>query len=314
MSPFRFGVGGSQLAADLGQWTANARRIEGMGYSVLSIGDHPSMPGVGPLSAMAAAASATTTLRVGTYVLANDFRHPAQLAREIATIDQLSNGRVELGLGAGWLEDDYATYGLPFDRPSVRVTRLDEALEIVGRCFAGERFSFAGAHYQIEALEGFPRPQQVPRPPIVVGGGSPAVLAVAARRADVVVITDSFRRGGEQLREPTLQTSTWEATLRKISAIERAAGDRFADLELGVLVQQVIVTDDVEHAAAAAAARVHATPEEVLASPNYLIGDTARIVDRLEELRQATGVSYVTVVSRDAEAFAPVVATLAGRA
>ena len=313
MRPFRFGVGASQLATDLERWPEHARRIENLGYSVLTVGDHPSMRAAGPLTAVAAAALATTTLRVGTYVLANDFHHPVRLAREIATLDQLSGGRIELGLGAGWLETDYETYGAPFDPPSVRIARLAEALQIISMFFAGEPFVFDGDHYNVDVSHAFPTPYQSPRPPLVVGGGSRSILSVAARFADVVALTNSLAGGSKDLHDPSLASGTWEATMSKLNIVREEAGPRFESIELGALVQRVVVTDDIDETAAQIAVTVQATPEQVLNSPNFLIGDVARIVDRLQEQRDATGISYLTVVSANADAFAPVVSALAGR-
>lgn len=310
--PFRFGIGASRVIGELDQLRELARRSEGSGFSTLTIGDHPSYDRAGPITSMLVAALATSTLRIGSYVLCNDYRHPALLARELATIDQASSGRVELGLGAGWLETDYQAAGLGYDPAKVRIARLTEALQIWSSFFANESVSFVGEHYQLDAFPGYLSAYQQPRPPLLVGGGGRSVLSAAARFADIVAVNDNLGAGSRFIERPTLESSTRTATQQKIDLIRDVAGSRFDQIELGVLVQKVIVTTDRSTAAQGIAATIHSTPEEVLDSPRYLIGDVREIADLIVQRRSQTGISYIVVVAQDAESFGPVVDILGG--
>ncbi len=308
--PFRFGVGFPALGVSYTGWTDRLRRIEEQGYSVASLADHPGLDADGPFAALAAAAMVTSTLRVGTRLLANDFRHPTIVAREMATIDQLSNGRLEVGLGAGWLETDYAASGMDFDSARVRIQRLEEALEVLKLLFSGRPVSYRGAHYRVGQQTGYPPVVQRPHPPLVVGGGGRRVLGVAARLADVVALNDDLRSGSKFLASPTLETATYESTLAKIEVVKEAAGDRFTTLEIAQRIQYVRVTRDPWAAAAAIATSVGSDPRTVLRSPAILIGDIDAIAARLREIRTATGISYLMLGVKDAEAFAPIIPLL----
>lgn len=312
MRSFRFGVGASRVTGDLEQLRELARRSEASGFSTLTIGDHPSYDSAGPITSMLVAALATTTLRIGSYVLCNDYRHPALLAREIATIDQASSGRVEVGLGAGWLETDYAACGLTYDPAPVRIARLTEALQILSSFFLNKAVSFAGDYYNLDAFPGYISAHQHPRPPLLVGGGGASLLSVAAKYADIVAVNDNLGSGSRFLERPTLDTSTRSATQQKIDLIQRVAGPRFDQIELGVLVQKVIVTTDRWAAAEGIAAAIGSVPEEVLNAPRYLIGDIREIADLIVQRREQTGISYIVVVAQDAESFSPVVEILGG--
>ncbi len=268
MRPFRFGIGASRVIGELDQLRELARRSEGSGFSTLTIGDHPSYDRAGPITSMLVAALATSTLRIGSYVLCNDYRHPALLAREMATIDQASSGRVELGLGAGWLETDYQAAGLGYDPAKVRIARLTEALQIWSSFFANESVSFVGEHYQLDAFPGYLSAHQQPRPPLLVGGGGRSVLSAAAKYADIVAVNDNLGAGSRFIERPTLEYVHEELRLnRRSTLIREVAGSRFDQIELGVLVQKVIVTTDRSTAAQGIAATIGSTPEEVLDSP-----------------------------------------------
>src|SRR5262249_19747663 len=180
--PFRFGA----VYFDCEDWTERARRVEALGYATLLLGEHPMGGGPSPLIALMAAAKATTTLRLGTHVLANDFRNPVLLAQDVATLDILSGGRFELGLGSGWLHYDYASLGIPFDRPGARVGRLAEAVMLIKRLLQEEETTFSGDYYQVQGARVAPKPAQQPRPPIMVGGGGRRILSLAAHEADIV--------------------------------------------------------------------------------------------------------------------------------
>ena len=306
--PFRFGVQAFQSASG-DAWTATARRAEALGYDTLFMPDHVAgCLGFGPALAMVAAA--TRSLRLGTLVLANDLRHPALVAKDAATLDLLSGGRLELGLGAGWMREDYAQTGIPFDPPGVRVSRLEEAIQIVKALFGDEPVTFHGRHYAITDLDGYPKPVQRPHPPFVMGGGGKRALGIAAREAATVNISPKPLPDGTGL---DIADATAVAMDQKVGWVRAAAGDRFADVELGVLIQGLVVTDDAA-AAIAELSRDWAplTPAEVQDSPYGLVGTIDQIVETLRERRERWGISSVVVFERDMEAFAPVVARLAG--
>ena len=312
MRPFRFGVNG-RSAASRAEWADKARRAEDQGYAVLTMPDHL-LDLLAPLPALLAAASATTRLRVGTVVLDNDFRHPVLLAREVATVDLLTDGRFELGLGAGWLKAEYDQAGLTFDDGATRIERLEEAVGIVARLLAGEEVTVAGRHYRVTGHRIHPRPVQQPRPPIFIGGNARRLLAVAARHADIVGFTGiAFRDGGAK---PDVGGFRADALDARVRAVREAAGARSGGLELQALVQRVIVTDDRRGAAEGLARewaeRGGLTADEILASPHALVGTADQIVEDLQHHRERWGISYYTVFEPVRDAFAPVVARLAG--
>lgn len=304
--PFRFGVGVSHNVGSPAEWQQLAQRVEGLGYSTLLVGDHfveyhpPSIVG------LAWAATKTDRLRLGTVVLSNDYRHPAVLAKDAATLDLLSGGRLELGLGAGWLRADYDALGLRYDAFGVRVDRLEEALAVIKSCWSGEPFDFSGEHYTIRGHAGDPKPVQQPRPPLFVGGGSPRVLRLAGEAADVVGIHPSAKSLSDIVND-----TQDDRTRRKLEWIEEGAGDRFGELELMMACESAI-TDDSHAAASAIAARHGASVEATLASAAMLIGSVDEVCDLLERRREAWGVSYIAVTTETYEDFAPVVERLAG--
>jgi probable F420-dependent oxidoreductase len=261
---------------------------------------------------MVSAAEATSTLRIGSYVLGNDFRHPVMLAKEAATIDVLSNGRLELGIGTGYYKSDYEGSGIPLQAPGVRVARFKEAVRLIKGFFEGEPFSFEGEYYQVHDLKGIPLPIQRPHPPIMMGGGSKRVLGIAAREADIVSLNIRTTPGGGF----DLSSLTIEAAAQKVEWIRQAAGERFADLELNLLVMVVEITDDRREAAE----KIHRewemsndefTVEQLLDSPSFLIGSLEQIIEQLQMLREKFGISYYSVWE-PMEPFAPIVARLSG--
>lgn len=283
--------------------------MEDLGYSALTIADHFDDQ-LAPVPAVVAAADATTTLRVGVLVFGNDYRHPVVLAKEAATIDVLSGGRFELGLGAGWMASDYEQAGIALDRPGRRIARLAEAITVVKGLFADGPLTFHGEHYRIEGLDGWPKPVQRPHPPIIVGGGGRKVLSLAGREADVVGINVDLRSGA--IDAAAGRTGTVEATDEKISWIRAAAGERFSTLELQVRVHLVVVTDDRAGVAAMLAGGFGLTPEEALGSPHALAGTVEEICADLVARRERWGISTIGVGVDSLEAMAPVVARLAG--
>ena len=309
MRPFRFGVNVRNPPSAV-EWIALARRVEELGYSTLHLPDHlTDRPA--PMPALASAAAATTRLRVGTLVLNNDFRHPVLLAREAATLDVLSGGRFELGLGAGYVKAEYDEAGLRFDRGGVRVERLAESLTIVKRLFQGEAVTFAGEHYHVRAHTIYPRPVQQPRPPILIGGNGPRLLTLAATEADVVGLTGiTFGQGGAGRDFAGFRAAGVDERLR---LVRDAAGARFDQLELNALVQQVIVTKDRRGAADELAQRWSAlTAGDILDSPFVLLGSLDEIVAQLVARRARWGISYYVVFDAAIDALAPVVSRLAG--
>ena len=305
--PFRFGVQGRSLGPR-DEWLAMVRRAEALGFSSYLALDH-FVRGLDPVASLSAAAMATSTLRVGSFVFDNDFRHPALLAKAAATIDVLSGGRFELGIGAGWLKEEYDQTGIPFEPAGVRISRMEEAIRLLKRIFTEEHpVSFAGEHYAVTDLICPPRPVQKPYPPFIIGGGSRRILSVAAREADIVGITTRARHDG--LKDTADLTAA--ATARKIAWIREAAGARFDQIELNMVVSDVIVTANRRGAAERLAARDGVAPEEILDSPLVLIGDAAEMAERLQERRERFGFSYVVVTEPNLDKLAPVVARLAG--
>lgn len=313
--PFRFGVIAETFdsAAD---WRALARRVEALGYDTLLIRDHLVSDVFGrqlaPLIALAAAADATTSLRIGTLVIGNDFRHPTVLAKEAATLDLLSRGRLELGLGAGWMRAEYDRAGLPYDRNGVRVDRLEESIAVLKACLAGGPVTFSGAHYRIAGFEPWPLPAQRPHPPLLIGAGAPRMLALAGRHADIVGILTTSVSTGEVTDDPTLRRSA--ALDERISHIRAGAGDRFDRIELS-LVPDIIVTDD-RHAAAARliAAKGWAvtTVADVFDMPAIFIGTVDEVCEQMGDRRARHGVSYYTLADANMESAAPIVERLRG--
>ena len=307
--PFRFGV---QLtsAPDAATWADQARKAEDLGYSTLFMPDHFGDQ-LSPVVALQAAADATTTLRIGSLVYDNDFRHPVVLAKDAATLDILSGGRLELGLGAGWMTTDYDRSGIPMEAPRVRVERMEEAVAVLKGCFGPEGFSYEGTHYRISGYDGYPKPVQTPHPPLLIGGGRERVLSFAAREAQIIGVNPTIPNG--RIDADAARTGTAAATDEKLAWIEAAAGDRFADLELQALHFATIITDDRQGVIDMMAPLFGIAPDEVADFPHALIGTVEEIVADLEARRERWGFSYVVVQTEALEAFGPVVAALAGR-
>jgi probable F420-dependent oxidoreductase len=308
--PFRFGVN-VRSAGSAAEWAEKARKVEALGYSVLLVPDHLAEL-LAPFPALTAAAAATRRLRVGTAVLNNDLRHPVLTAREAATLDVLSDGRLELGLGAGHMRSEYEQAGLTFEPGATRVERLGEAVVIIKHLLEGVSVTFGGRHYRVHEHVIHPRPVQRPRPPVFIGGNAPRLLEVAAREADIIGLTGiAFRRGGA---EPDVSDFRAAIVDQRVALVREAAGARADRLELNALVQRVIVTDDRRKAARELATGRWATltPDDVLASPYVLIGTVDEMIDDLRVRRERWGISYVMAHEPFMDALAPVVARLAG--
>jgi probable F420-dependent oxidoreductase len=308
MRPFRFGVnvGPSRSRSE---WVEKARKLEGLGYYALTVPDHLA-DFMAPMPALVSAAEATTTLRVGTNVLNNDFRHPVLVAREAATVDLLTDGRLMLGLGAGYMQSEYDQAGLGYDTGGARVDRLAEAVAIIKGLLSGEPVTFSGRHYRVTGHTIHPLPVQRPRPPIAISGNGPRLLTLAAREADIVGLSGiTFRRGGTA---PDLSGWKSPGVEERVRLVRDASGDRFAELELNALVQRVVVLDDRRRAAEELARHwKQLTPDEILESPHVLVGTVDQMIEDLQARRERWGISYFTIFEPHADALAPVVAKLA---
>jgi probable F420-dependent oxidoreductase len=302
---FRFGVltsGAESLAA----WRDTARKAEDLGYSTLLVADHFGRQ-LAPIPALVSAADATRKLRVGTFVLDNDFRHPAALAKEAATVDLLTDGRLELGIGAGWNPADYNKTGLEFEPAGVRVSRLEEALHIVKAFFEGGSVTFHGRYYRVEGLDALPLPAQKPRPPIMLGAAGRRMLALAAKEADILNFPDRPSHGVSTAGNPALGITVEE----QMTIVREAAGKRYAHLELSSLCIPRI-TDQVADTMDGLAKLMQTTPDIVRAMPGALVGSLDAITQKLQANRQRFDLSYPVIPGAALNDMAPVVARLAG--
>jgi probable F420-dependent oxidoreductase len=307
MKPFRFGVNVGS-ASSRNEWTDKARKIEDLGYSTLNVPDHLTNL-MAPMPALISAAEATKHLRVGTNVLNNDLRHPVLVAREAATVDLLTDGRLQLGLGAGSIRSEYDQIGAAFDMGGTRVERLTEAVTIIKGLLAGEKVTSVGRHYRVTGHTIDPLPVQKPRPPILIGGNGRRLLTLAAQEADIVGLSGlTFRQGGTVPAD----LSGWRvpAIDERLLLMREAAGDdRYARLELNVLVQRVIVTDDRRSVAEDLTSRwTQLTADEILQSPYVLIGTVNQIVEDLLARRERWGFSSYVIFEHYVDAFAPILA------
>jgi probable F420-dependent oxidoreductase len=310
MKPFRFGIN-SRDAGSRAEWVDKARKAEDLGYSALNVPDHLAAM-LAPIPAVVSAAAATTRLRVGTGVLNNDFRHPVLVAREAATVDLLTDGRLDLGLGAGHMQSENDQAGLRFDLGGTRVERLAEAVTIIKGLLDGEEVNFAGQHYRVTGHTIHPRPLQRPHPPILIGGNGRRLLTLAAKEADIVGFTGiTFRDGGTK---PDISAWKTAGVDERVQCVREVAGDRFDQLELNALIQRVIVTDHPRQAAEELVPTwKQLSAEEILQSPYVCIGTKDEIVESLQARRERWGISYFVTFEAYMESFAPVVARLAGK-
>jgi probable F420-dependent oxidoreductase len=310
--PFRFLADAREIAT-LRELTETARRAEGIGIDTLVIPDHL-IPQLGPLAAMSAIAAVSDRLRVSGFVLNNDLRHPAVLAQELASIDVLSGGRLDVAIGAGWNRAEYEAIGLTFDPTPVRQARLAETIAVLKGCFGDGPFSFAGEHYTIADYDAHPKPVQRPYPPFLIGGGGRRTLSLAGREADVVGLAPRILGSGA----PDPRSYTVEAAREKIGWVREAAGDRFEDLVLNVYPSgaEAEITGDALGRARAFAERLRERSgigievDEVLESPHFLVGTVDELVAKIARLRAELGITSFMVGTVDD--LAPVVERLAG--
>lgn len=317
--PIRFGfTGGASSKRD--KLLDSARRVEALGYSTFGLADHFVRP-FAPLIAGQAVADATSTLRITQTVLAQDFREPAVLAKELATLDVLSEGRLQVGLGAGWLRQEYEDASIAFASASVRIARLEETAIILKGLLGDEPFSFEGEHYTVRELRGSPTPVQRPRPPIMIGGGGPKLLAVAGRQADIVQLMPS-NRGGSTGLDPSQFSAP--AIDEKVGWIRAAAGSRFNEIELSAQLLECVVTDRPEEHLADFAdriaavtermggARVDLGAEDLRASPIVAVGTLEEVCQRLRDTRDRYGITYFAApIDAKPETLAAVIEALA---
>lgn len=321
MRPFRFAVQ-SYAPSTADEWRAQARRAEELGFSAFHLADHVIGPGpalaatnhpvqtVAAIPAMAVAAEATDTIRIGCRVLCVDYRNPVMLAKELATLDFFSGGRLEIGLGAGWLANEYEAMGVPFDRAGVRLDRLEETIELLRASFAEGQLDQRGDHVHAVGFEAVPKPIQAPMPPLMIGGGAQRILGIAGREADIVSL--NFDNSSGRIGPEGVGSSTAELTAQKVEWIRAGAGDRFDDIELEIAAYFTIVTDDAAGTIAKMAPMFGLTAEQFAEHPHALIGPVDAICDTLAARRERFGISYVTFGASAMEAAAPVVARLTG--
>ena len=306
--PMRFATqSGSATSGQ--EWIERAKRLETLGYDTLAMPDHMIGGAWAAMPALAVAATATHKLRVGTLVVDNDFRNPTVFARECATLDVLTNGRFELGIGAGWLDRDYQSTGIPFDRGRVRVARLAEAVTLLKRLFTEEQVTFAGEYYKVEKAECRPKPVQRPYPPFLIAGGGPDILALAGREANIVAIVAPGITGSGKLAPEKLAL---EMMREQIGVVRDAAGARFGEIELSMFLD-CILTDDREKTIAGMAKSAKAEPDVLRNSAYRGIGTLREIRDHIVRVRDAIGVTYFCLRGPDVESLGPIVGELTGR-
>jgi len=312
VKPFRFLADAfdASTTRELGE---RARAAEAIGVTTFVLPDHL-VPQLAPIPYLATVAALTERLRISAFVHNNDLRHPAVLAQELATLDVLSSGRLDVAIGAGWNEPEYRAIGLPFDPIRVRQDRLAEAITVLKGCFGEDAFSFAGQHYTITDYDGYPKPVQRPYPPFLIGGGGRRTLELAAREANIVGLAPRILSG----QRPDPHSITWAATEEKVGWVREAAGDRFDALEFNVYPSQwpIVVTDDLRGEARKVIDRmkertgIEMTEQDIIDSPHIFIGSIRRFVEKFTELRERLGVNSFLVGSLDE--LGPVVERLAG--
>ena len=317
MHPFRFLTDTSEQL-DGPALAAFARRAESLGYSTLMMPDHLAEQ-YAPIPLLTAAAMATETLRVGTFVFNNNLRHPAVLAQDLATLDRLSGGRLDVGIGAGWNRPEHEAIGIPFEPVGTRVAKLAEAVAVLKGCFGDEKFSFAGEHYTITDYDAPPKPLQRPHPPIFIGGGGRRLLTLAGREAQIVGLAPRLTRDAQGAPSLDTPSITLAATEEKIGWVRAAAGGRFDEIELNTYPTggPMVLTGDARAEAGRRADRlrertgVELTVEELLESPHVFIGSVKELTQKILDLRERLGIS--SFLFDDMETFAPIVEQLAGR-
>jgi probable F420-dependent oxidoreductase len=308
MHPFRFGVqyGGAATGA---AFRETVRKIEDLGFSTVFCPDHFDDQWA-PTVAITVAAEATQQLKVGALVYDVDYRHPVVLAKEMATLDLASAGRVEFGIGAGWMQADYEQAGIAYDRPGIRIYRMLEAVDIVKGLWGDGPVDHRGEHYTVTGATGTPRPHTPGGPPVIIGGGGKRVLSEAATRADIVGLNASLHAGS--MGTEAVMSALGDRFAERRAWVEAAAGDRFPELELQLHTFMVVVSDDAHTLFEQMAPGFGLTPEQARSIPMVLAGTVEEICDQLAHHREVYGTSYIVIHDGEIDAMAPVVARLAG--
>jgi probable F420-dependent oxidoreductase len=320
--PFRFGV--QAYSAESGKaWRDLARQAEALGYSAFHLADHVIGPGpalaptnhpvqnLAAIPAIAVAAEVTSTIKVGCRVFCVDYRNPVMLAKELATLDLFSDGRLEIGLGAGWLQNEYKAMGVVWDKASVRINRLAANVELIRVAFADGELNIQNDHVHAVGFESVPKPVQKPSPPIMIGGGAPKVLALAGQVADIVSV--NFDNSAGRIGPEGVGSGTADGTQQKIDWIRAGAGTRFDKIEIEIGAYFTVVTDQREKTLGGMASHFGLTPDALALHPHALIGSVESIREQIIERRDKYGISYITVGATAMESFAPVVAALTGK-
>jgi probable F420-dependent oxidoreductase len=307
--PFSFGAT-CELSATRDEWRGLCRMIDDSGCSTLLVSDHFGDQ-LALVPALAAAIEATSRVRIGALVACNDYRHPVMYAKELATLDVMSDGRIDWGIGAGWLRSEYERVGITFDDGAERAERLFEAVAVMKRCFADEPFTFDGAHYRISQLDGRPKPVQHPHPRLLVAGSARRVLSFAGEQADIVGVAPSLLSRSIGRTPP--RCSVEAAIDRQVEWISAVAAKRQPTPTLNMVAFPAIVTNDRLAKARQVAPALGYEPDEVLRSPHAWIGTVEQICESLEQWRERWGVSYWAVPARALPAVTPVIDRLAGR-
>lgn len=308
MKPFRFAVQ-THAAGSGKEWRETARKIESLGYSTLYVPDHFGDQWA-PEIAMTIAAEATGSLNVGGLVFDNDYRHPVVFAKQMATLDLATDGRLEVGVGAGWMKSDYDESGIPYDDASVRVDRFEEALHVLKALWRDGNCTFDGKHYTLQGAQGLPRAATSPWPKLLIGGGGKRMLSIAAREADIVGVNPNLKAGyvGPEVAA-SARPEMWD---KRIDWVKEAAGDRFDDIELQVLTFLTQVVPNGAEVYENMAPLFGMSPDELRQVPIGMAGTADEIAEMLQGRREKWGFSYVVVQADAYEAFAPVVEKLAG--
>ena len=312
MKPFRFAAG-VRSTSTRAEYVESVREVERLGYSSLMLSDHL-VDQFAPISALGVAAAVTTTLRLGTFVFNNDLRHPVVLAQELATLDRLSDGRLEIGIGAGWNKPEYDGAGITYDPGTVRIDRLAESITVMKGVFADGPLDFEGRFYRVKGFEDLPRPVQRPHPPFLLGGGSPKLLRFAAQNAQIVGIAPRVMPDGKA----DVIGCTLTGSEAKVSIIREAAGARFEELEINTYPSfSAKVTDQARPAARDVADRINRrygvafSDNDILASPHVFIGSVSSLVEKFQMLRERLHTNHI-FVGEDFRDFAPIVERLSG--
>lgn len=306
-APFRFGASLGKIPAD--QLISTAQRAEELGFWSVTVPDHfDDQPA--PLIGLTAVASSTSTLRMLPLVLANDYRHPVVLAKELATLDALSKGRLEFGLGAGWMTSDYDFAGITKDSPGTRIQRLAESVDIIRSLLAGEQVDIDGGSYSIHGQLAAPLPVQAGGVPLLLAGGKQKMLTLAGSKADIVGLNPALTAG--VIDETTGSDASPERTDRKLEWVKDGAGDRFDSITMQTRIHLAMITDDREAVAREIAPLIGLSVADAIESPHSLVGTVLEIVDDVKRLRDRWGISYISIDAENIEEFAPVIDALSG--